>query len=66
VGFRSLIAVPFAHVGHWIGQLLALVPILVLVLALAINWWRHRDDPGWHDREAEEAEQKELDEILNG
>jgi len=58
--------VPFAHVGHWIGQLLALVPVVLIVLALAINWWRHRDDPEWYDREAEESEQSELDEILNG
>jgi len=58
--------VPFAHVGHWTGQILAAVPVLVVAVALAINWWRHRDDPEWYDREAEEKEQKELDEILNG
>ena len=57
---------PFAHVGHWIGQVLALVPVVLIVLALAINWWRHRDDPDWYDREAEEGERKELDEILKG
>ncbi len=62
----SLIGVPFAHAGHWIGQVLALVPVVVIVLALAINWWRHRDDPDWYDRDAEEDEAKELDEILNG
>ncbi len=59
-------AVPAAHVGHWLPQPLAVVPVLLVVLALAVNWWRHRDDPHWYDREAEEAEQKELDEILNG
>ncbi|HEY5943359.1 MAG TPA: hypothetical protein VIT89_10940 [Solirubrobacterales bacterium] len=57
---------PVAHVGHWLPQLLAVVPILLVVLALAVNWWRHRDDPHWYEREAEEVEQKELDEILNG
>ncbi|HEV7616123.1 MAG TPA: hypothetical protein VGO36_07820 [Solirubrobacterales bacterium] len=38
----------------------------MIVLALAINWWRHRDDPGWYDREAEQSEAIELDEILKG
>ena len=55
-----------AHVGHWIGQVLTIVPVLVVVAALAINWWRNRDDPRWYDREAEEAEQREIDEIVEG
>jgi hypothetical protein len=45
---------------------LALVPVLAVVLALAISWWRHRDDPRWYDREAAEADEQELDEILEG
>lgn len=57
---------PLAHVGHWIGQLLALAPIVLIVLALAVNWWRHRDDPDWYDHEAEQSEAIELDEILKG
>jgi hypothetical protein len=58
--------VPLAHVGHWIDQLFAATPVFLVALALAINWWRHRDDPHWYDREAEEKERRELDEILNG
>jgi len=26
-------------------RVLAMVPVVVIVLALAINRWRHRDDP---------------------
>ena len=42
------------------------VPVIGVVMALAISWWRHREDPHWYDREADEEEQREIDEILEG
>jgi hypothetical protein len=32
----------FAHAGHWIGQLLYLVPVLAMVVAVAIGKLRER------------------------
>jgi hypothetical protein len=56
--------VPLAHVGHWIWQLLAVAPFLLLAGALIVAEIRNRRHPGRYEREAEEEAERELDEIL--
>ncbi len=34
--------VVFAHAGHWIGQLLYLLPVVVMVVAVGIGKLRER------------------------
>ncbi len=38
--------VPLAHVGHWLVDVLYLAPLLVLVIALAVNKLRERRGAG--------------------
>jgi len=54
-----------AHVGHWIWELLAMAPVLLLALALLVAELMDRRDPGSYRREAEERAERELDEILS-
>ncbi|HEV7918245.1 MAG TPA: hypothetical protein VGO97_01595 [Solirubrobacterales bacterium] len=38
--------VPIAHAGHWLANMLYLVPVLVLVIGILFQKWadRNRDD----------------------
>jgi len=54
-----------AHVGHWIWQLLMMVPFLVLAAALIVATVMDRRNPGKYEREAEEEAERKLDEILS-
>jgi hypothetical protein len=58
-----------AHVGHWIWNLLAMAPIIVLAGALIVAQIMHRRHPErveGEEREAAERAQRELDDILSG
>ncbi|HKG35908.1 MAG TPA: hypothetical protein VKA89_05665 [Solirubrobacterales bacterium] len=53
-----------AHVGHWIWQVMPLLPILVVVVSV---WIARRRDPDREERlerEAEEARRRELEDIF--
>jgi hypothetical protein len=41
-----MIAVPFAHFGHWWGSILYLAPVVIVVVFLGVQSWRakRRDD----------------------
>jgi cobalamin synthase len=36
----------FAHAGHWLPQLLYLLPVVVLVGAILVGRWRERREGG--------------------
>lgn len=60
----DLAALPLAHIGHWIWQLLFLAPLLVLAAALIVSQILERRNPGKYERKAEERAERELDDIL--
>jgi hypothetical protein len=58
-------ALPLAHVGHWIWQVLYLAPVLVIAAALIASQLMEWRKPGKYEREADERAERELDDILD-
>lgn len=56
-----------AHAGHWVAELVYVVPVLIVVVFIALQALRDRRDPGARaQRNAEELREPTLDEILEG
>ena len=53
-----------AHLGHWVWQLLAFAPLLLIAALLVLANFKERREPERYERETEEDAERRLDEIL--
>jgi ABC-type siderophore export system fused ATPase/permease subunit len=58
---------PLAHAGHWLAELVYVVPVLAVVVAIAWRSIQERRHPDLRaQREAEDQHEPPLDNVLDG